>query len=374
MKGILLAVCGLAPQVITETLYGLHQMGQQVAAVKVLTTRQGKNACVAGLFGAGDGHYYRYLKEYGIGEGEIDFSPRRIVAVKDRRGFELDDIASPEDSESFLRLCLESAFHLCSRDEVRVFFSIAGGRKTMGACLTVAAQFYARPQDRVYHVLVSPEFESNPEFYYPPRRSRVITLKDRLGQPYLKHSRYAQVTLVPLPIVSVRERISDEFLKVPESPATLMLSALKDRPPEMVVDCRQRRLIWRGRECDMMPARLALYAFFALRKRNAACGRKHCGECSDCYLELSQVLEYQDEIKALYQEIARGRELEQMSTSGILSLSAENFASYKSKIKQELEKAYGGYELPWLEIASQGTRPDTRYGIRLDRFQIKVIL
>ncbi|NLV24760.1 MAG: TIGR02584 family CRISPR-associated protein, partial [Deltaproteobacteria bacterium] len=41
MKTVLLAVCGLSPQVITETLYALHQQGRQVDAVRVLTTRQG---------------------------------------------------------------------------------------------------------------------------------------------------------------------------------------------------------------------------------------------------------------------------------------------------------------------------------------------
>ena len=42
MKNILLAVTGLSPQVITETLYALHQSGRYVDAIHVITTLDGK--------------------------------------------------------------------------------------------------------------------------------------------------------------------------------------------------------------------------------------------------------------------------------------------------------------------------------------------
>ncbi len=44
MKNILLAVTGLSLQVITETLYALHQNNRHVDAIHVITTRrQGKD-------------------------------------------------------------------------------------------------------------------------------------------------------------------------------------------------------------------------------------------------------------------------------------------------------------------------------------------
>ncbi|MBW2021016.1 MAG: TIGR02584 family CRISPR-associated protein, partial [Deltaproteobacteria bacterium] len=42
MKNILLAVTGLSPQVITETLFALHQQNRTVDAIHIITTRQGK--------------------------------------------------------------------------------------------------------------------------------------------------------------------------------------------------------------------------------------------------------------------------------------------------------------------------------------------
>ena len=60
------------------------------------------------------------------------------------------------------------------------------------------------------------------------------------------------------------------------------------------------------------------------------------------------------------------------SIPGIRALSRENFQSYKSKIRRELLAAFGQSRLAELEIAAAGSRPDTRYGIRLDRHRIRM--
>ena len=167
MKGILLAVCGLTPQVITETLYALIQQGRMVCGVHIITTRLGREACLAHLLAPDSGQYYRLLADYGIDSCTIDFHPHNIVAVADDLGRQIEDIGQEEESEDFLSACMEKAFELTQNMDVAVYFSIAGGRKTMGACLALAAQMYARPFDRIFHVLVSPEFESCHEFFFP---------------------------------------------------------------------------------------------------------------------------------------------------------------------------------------------------------------
>ncbi len=61
-----------------------------------------------------------------------------------------------------------------------------------------------------------------------------------------------------------------------------------------------------------------------------------------------------------------------MSDTGIGSLSKENFISYKAKIRKDLMKTFGQAQTEQLEIASSGVKPDTRYGIRLDRELIRL--
>ena len=53
MTRILLALCGLTPQIITETLYALHQEGQLPQRVILLTTRAGRERCLKRLLGEG---------------------------------------------------------------------------------------------------------------------------------------------------------------------------------------------------------------------------------------------------------------------------------------------------------------------------------
>ena len=88
MKTILLAVTGLSPQVITETLYALHQSNRHVDAIHVITTRDGKEKIYTGLFGGKQGHYYNYLEEYNIQPDSIDFSHENIHVVTDKYGVE----------------------------------------------------------------------------------------------------------------------------------------------------------------------------------------------------------------------------------------------------------------------------------------------
>ena len=156
MKNIVLAVTGLSPQVITETLFALHQNNQRVDAIHVITTRDGKEMIFANLIELKSGHYYRYLKEYWINPSSIDFGPQNIHVIADDHGIEIADITSEYDNERLLKKCLELSFHFTGQKDTSVFFSVAGGRKTMSSCLTLAAQLYGRPQDRLYHVLVSP--------------------------------------------------------------------------------------------------------------------------------------------------------------------------------------------------------------------------
>jgi len=376
MKHILLAVTGLTPQVLTETLYALHQEDQAVQAIHVITTREGKEQINACLLSPTDGQYYRYLREYGISPPSIHFGTENIHVVKSRNGIEIDDIADEEDNERLLELCLSLTFQFTRDPGTAVFFSIAGGRKTMSACLMTAAHLYGRPQDRVYHVLVSPEFESNRDFFYPPQESTAIELTDRRGERYVKETRYARISLISAPFVSVRDRIVDDLLKEAQDPPTLMLSLIREEAPLLTVDLFSHKLIYKGRELDVAPTRLALYAFFAGIKKDCPFAERNCRHCTDCYLSAVAIEGHNDQIADWYKRIAAFRDFQAMreaSNGGILNLDYENFKSYRSHIRKDLEKGFGLAASRILEIASTGKRPDTRYGIPIEKERIRMI-
>lgn len=373
MKNILLAVTGLNPQVITETLYALFQNRQSVDAVHVITTRSGRERIYANLLSGKTGRYHSFLAEYGIDASRIQFDHDCVHVVTDEHGNEIADIMDVMDNERLLKKCLELSFNFTKDPDAAVFFSIAGGRKTMSSCLTLAAQLYGRPQDRLYHVLVSPEFESNRDFFYPPANHRPIELKDGNGRPYFKDTRFAQISLINLPFVSIRDHLSPAHLKEPKDPGTLMLSLIRDPSPVLTVNMISRKIIYKTLELDMMPAHLALYVFFIQQKKNCAKTAPSCRDCTDCFVEKNEVEERKTEIADIYAKLCTARYLEEMSDSGIISLSHENFNSFKSKIKNEILAKFGPYALKDLEIASIGVRPDTRYGIRMDKENITVV-
>jgi len=374
VKHILLAVAGLTPQVITETLYALHQQGKRVDEIHVITTRSGKEAIYATLLAPTDGMFQRYLQDYAIPAGTIAFDFDHIHVVRDENGIELDDIQDENDNTLLMRLCVELTFRFTRTPDSAVYFSIAGGRKTMSACLMAAAQFYGRVQDRIYHVLVTPEFESSRDFFYPPPRNVPIELYDRKGRAYIRETRYSAVNLVLIPFVSLRDRLSEDQLREPKDPATLMLSLIREELPVLEVDLPAGCLRYKGREVDVHPAHLALYAFFALEKKACNRDKATCRGCAECYLPLTAVLARAEEIAALYARLARTRELAGMSDKGIMNLDALNFNSYKSKLKAAIERAYGLTESHGIVIESKGKKPDTRFGIRLSRERMRVIL
>ena len=371
---ILLAAVGLSPQVVTETLFALHQQGRWIDAIHIITTRLGKEQIHAHLLAPQDGQYTSYLYEYGIDSDSIDFNYSNIHTIKDQNGIEIDDIYTEEHNEALLSLCLVLTYRFTAQEDSAVFFSVAGGRKTMSSCLTLAAQMYGRRQDRIYHVLITPEYESNRDFYYPPKESKPIPLKDKQGNPYLKETQYASVNLISLPFVSIRERLSSDMLKAPADPATLMMSLVREDPYYLEIDLTQGRLRYKGLEMDMMPARLALYAFFALKKKECDLDRETCFGCHECFLSTTEILECHEEITGIYKKIAGKKDISEMSDTGIRDLSAENFQVYKSKIKQDLLKGFGPYSLPELAVESIGKKPGVRYGLMVERKRLKIIL
>jgi hypothetical protein len=98
-----------------------------------------------------------------------------------------------------------------------------------------------------------------------------------------------------------------------------------------------------------------------------------CSRCTECYLDLEGVFRNQKRIADLYGKLSGNRPLEEMSDSGIINLNAENFAMYKSRIRQDFQKSFGLYALKDLEIASTGKRPNTRYGLGMDKEKIEIV-
>ncbi len=375
MKHVLLAVVGLSPQVVTEAIYALLHEGRPVDAIHLVTTGQGVGEIFRTLLAPTGSPLDDFCQQYGVDRQAITFGPDSIHVITRQDGKPIDDIESEDDNERLLEKCLELAHRFTTNRDTRVSFLVAGGRKTMTSCLTLAAQLYGRSCDRLYHVLVSPEFEGCSSFWFPPGESTVLTLTDPKGETFYKNTKYARVTLIPIPFVSIRSRLNPELLDRPRPPAELMQSLIRSGPKQLTVDIKSLAAIFgngpNALQVDLNPAQLAIYAFFAERKTR--CPKEHsCAGCTDCWLEVGEVIE-EKRIVELYRSIPTARIADTVGEGSITQLTKESFRSYRAKINKALLRGFGGMAMHDLEIASYGTRPDTRYGLRLGKERIRIV-
>lgn len=149
MKGfreILVAVSGLTPQVITETLYYLTQVCVPPVAISeiyVLTTQPGKQRILADLLTPHAGHFYTFCAEYGLSAADIAFDAEHVHVLSDASGIPIEDIRTAQDGTAVADQILAFVHRLTDDPGTRLYCSLAGGRKTQSVLLGFALRCMA---------------------------------------------------------------------------------------------------------------------------------------------------------------------------------------------------------------------------------------
>jgi CRISPR-associated protein (TIGR02584 family) len=263
---VLLAVTGLSPQIVTETLYALTQAQRPSfvpTEVRLVTTVEGAERVRLTLLSSDPGWFGRLCRDYGI--GGVRFDEAGIHVLTDASGAPLCDIRSQADNELVADALTDIVRGLTAREDVALHVSIAGGRKTMGYYAGYALSLYGRPQDRLSHVLVSAPFESNPEFFYPTPYSRVIYTYPPESRPI--DSRDAEVSLAEIPFVRLREGLPPELREGRACFSEVVAEAQKALPPVAVeIDPGHSLVRAGGERIRFAPAELAFYWLLAERR------------------------------------------------------------------------------------------------------------
>ncbi|MGC8811254.1 MAG: CRISPR-associated ring nuclease Csm6, partial [bacterium] len=198
-REILIFVAGTTPQIITETLYGLMMVKKPPVIpdeIYVLTTQAGRRKITEELIQKG--RLVAFQKEFGL--PRITLPEESIIVMRDLKGRPLEDIREAEENEAVGDLIADFIRKEAGDPASRLHCSIAGGRKTMSFYLGSALQLFGRPWDKLYHVLVSSDFESHPDFFYKPKKNKVLEVKDRQGKVIKKlHTKDAQISLAEIP-------------------------------------------------------------------------------------------------------------------------------------------------------------------------------
>jgi len=200
-RRILLAVTGLTPQIVTETLFALAVDGAEKfipTEIHIITTQEGANRIRLSLLDNVSGQFHALCKEYNL--PPIVFPLSHIHVIPDATGLPLDDIRTPQDNLRAADYISHLVRDFCRDEQAALHVSIAGGRKSMGFFVGYALSLFGRSQDALSHVLVNDPFESLPDFYFPPKLGRVLHARN--GAPV--HTDDARIMLAEIPFVRLR--------------------------------------------------------------------------------------------------------------------------------------------------------------------------
>ena len=237
-KNLLLAVTGMSPAVVTETLYGIAQRrkaGDQNAywpdAICILTTSVGQKKMTAGLFD--DDWLQKVCVENG--QPPIARDQCHIKVVPGANGEEVTDALSEADHKALANFITEEVRTYASaiggddkRAEWRIHASIAGGRKTMTFYLGYAMSLFGRHFDQMSHVLLeTPEFEGARGFYAPTTES--FEVKCGFGDNIeIRDAKNAKIVLTDIPFIRMRHSLPDLLKESPKEDETFNYQGLVD--------------------------------------------------------------------------------------------------------------------------------------------------
>jgi CRISPR-associated protein (TIGR02584 family) len=230
-KRILLAVSGMSPQIVTETLFSLATRAKNQfipTDIFLITTADGKKQAEQQLLHPESGKFHQFCKDYQM--PVIAFPAENILVIEDADGLPLNDIKTPENNEAAADFITRTVRNLTLDEDSALHVSIAGGRKTMGYYLGYALSLYGRKQDSLSHVLVTDHYEGLPDFFYPTPYSKIIY--DKRNERSLD-TKDAEVMLAEIPFVRLIDGNVPLFLqqaKVGFSDSVRMAQALEEAP------------------------------------------------------------------------------------------------------------------------------------------------
>lgn len=263
-RRILVCVAGVTPQVVTETIYALavkRNPSFVPTEVHLISSSEGIERAQLMLLSEGKGYLRRLREDYGLPEIRLDRS--RMHVIRDGHGQELADIRSQADNAAAADAICALLAELSADDEAALHVSIAGGRKTMGYYLGYAVSLFGRAQDRLSHVLVSPDYENLGDFFYPVPEPDKVILLNRANKPL--DAALAHVDLAEIPFVRLRGDVPESLLRSPRFTDVVDSASKAREESRLQVLIRERAIECNGRRVDLSPQSFTFYAWLAER-------------------------------------------------------------------------------------------------------------
>jgi CRISPR-associated protein (TIGR02584 family) len=266
IQKILIAVTGVSPAILTETVWALAQgddpwIPDQVIAV---TTRVGRRVIEEQLLiGGGWDRLRSALAKKGLPVAEaLAFGASDSIRVIGDGVCDFEDITTQKENGIAADFILGVLRQYTELADTEIVASIAGGRKTMSALMMSCMSLLGREQDRVCHVLANDEYlRKNPSFCFPANK---------------KEEKAAQIQLSDIPFIRVRGWYEQEAGRNPASYSHMVSLFRKAAPPAVnypviVVKKSEGKVFADGNDLGLSPKEFLLCMVLAEKFLKPGC-------------------------------------------------------------------------------------------------------
>ncbi|EOD77331.1 hypothetical protein D515_03995 [Grimontia indica] len=360
MKNILLATTGANPQVLTETLYAIHQSGKAFPEeVFVITTLSTKEWLTEGLFNKG--HLQALKDEYNL--PDFTFDESHIWLIEDENGEPIDDAKSIEDQTYMADFITRKVYELTQDENTAIHASLAGGRKTMAFYFGYAMSLLGREQDTLSHVFVDDRYENVRDFWFPTKQPKKVKGKNGEGEVDLSE---ATVTLAEIPFVRMRNAIDPTLLSsmvnLSFSQTVGMLNASQSDQLKVTVNKRASAIEAVGVTTTLTPKEIAFYLWLfskseegLLVDRDFEENTQNSIEFLNAYSELASDPRVYKTFNTTPEDFFEGND------SNLKGMERTFVQTQRSNINRKLKKSLPAPTAAKLEIISLAEGTDTRY-------------
>lgn len=288
MKTILIAVSGISPAIITETLWKLADESPPVVPdeVVIITTVRGEFDISQQLLSSSKEWKSRSVwahlrKDIFAKAGlpkdcaKLQISVRVIELPDPKTGVKTKaiDLRSEQDNAEAANFILQTLSSFTDAADHHVIASIAGGRKTMGALLYASMSLVAKESDRVTHVLVNDPFDTTRGFFYPAQVVQNLQAFDPVTRStHPVNARDACIELADVPFVPLRngfKELNEKSLSFGGLVAryTNELQRALGRPPRVSLDVTSGKIRIEEIDIKLTGRELLVASFLYLRAK-----------------------------------------------------------------------------------------------------------
>ena len=298
-KEILVISTGVAPQIITEMLWwrAVRDEGPRIVpeAIHVVTTQKGADTISDKVLGP-EGKLAEFCREFGL----PDLEDRLHVNLPETTNPGNADDARDLDTNIGYANCVTRLLRELTADPAtRVLACLAGGRKAMSFYMGYAMSLLGRFDDDLCHVLVSPMFESSEDFWWKPKKPRIIQVGPK-DQKQSLSTEEATIDVAPIPFVRLRYLMPEKSLNKLNDFQEFVTEASAGVEQQRVELTDSRLEVRFGDQAVELPPKLyAFYRMVAEQRRHSVkgAGPDGFGPDHEGWVTMNDIAEHGDPVR-----------------------------------------------------------------------------